>query len=199
MEVDEATERREIVEFARFRVKTTVRSAVNMEKELCINGRSCKVAFVEEMCVPKRSLGKWNGGASEVDTEEASSDDRSVGASLCDSVGSELGMAEDGGAGAVGGGGMEMEVTVQGKVGPGCLGKGREGRVQDHLRGPINVHDNSLRERVALVGGHGSLSSKKEKVESYVEVASSKESKSARWVRLPSRRTIRGCRGGFGR
>ncbi|KAL9276606.1 hypothetical protein ACSQ67_025864 [Phaseolus vulgaris] len=72
MEVDEASERRETVEFARFRVKTTVESAVNMEKELCINGGSCKVAFVEELCVPKWSLGKWNGGASEVDTEASS-------------------------------------------------------------------------------------------------------------------------------
>ncbi|KAL9276605.1 hypothetical protein ACSQ67_025863 [Phaseolus vulgaris] len=89
-------------------------------------------------------------------------------------------MAGDGGVDAVGEGGMVMEETVRGKVVPGCLGKGREGRVQDHLRGPLNVHDNSLRERVALVGGHGSLSfSKKEKVDSYVEVASSKESKSA--------------------
>jgi len=52
--------------------------------------------------------------------------------------------------------------------------------VQDHLRGSLNVHGNSLREKVVLVGGHGSLSfSKKEKVESYVEVASSKETKSA--------------------
>ncbi|XP_068477241.1 uncharacterized protein [Phaseolus vulgaris] len=71
VEVDEATKRREIVEFARFRVKTTVRTTVNMEKEFCINGRSCKVAFVEEVCVPEWRLGKWDGGASEVDTEEA--------------------------------------------------------------------------------------------------------------------------------
>ncbi|ESW12529.1 hypothetical protein PHAVU_008G120900 [Phaseolus vulgaris] len=95
MEVDKATERRETVEFARFRVKTSVRSAVNMEKELCINGRSCKVAFVEEM------------------------------ANECARYFFE-------------------------------------------------------RERVELVGGHGSLScSKIEIVDSYVEVASSKESKSA--------------------
>jgi len=181
VEVDEATERREIVEFAWFRVKTTVRTAVNMEKELCINGRSCKVAFVEEVCVPEWRLGKWDGGASEVDTE-ARSDEGSVGASLCDSVGSELGMAGDGGVDTVGEGGMEDEETVQGKLDPVCLGKGRqlhEGLVQDHLRGSLNVHGISLREKVVLVGGHGSLSfSKKEKVDSYVEVASSKETKS---------------------
>ncbi|KAL9328020.1 hypothetical protein ACSQ67_003023 [Phaseolus vulgaris] len=92
-------------------------------------------------------------------------------------------MAEDGGVGAVGEGGMEDEETVRGKLDPVCLGKGRqlhEGLVQDHLRGSLNVHGNSLREKVVLVGGHGSLSfSKKEKVESYVEVASSKETKSA--------------------
>ncbi|KAK8466935.1 hypothetical protein PHAVU_008G195328 [Phaseolus vulgaris] len=179
MEVDEVTERRETVEFARFRVKTSVRSTVNMEKELCINGRSCKVAFVEEMSVPEQSLGKWNGGALEVDTE-ANSDDGSVGASLCDSVGSELGLAGDGGVGAVGEGGLELEETVQGMVDPVCLGKGREGWFQDNLRGPMNVHGISLRKRVELVGGHGSLScSKIEIVDSYVEVASSKESKSA--------------------
>jgi len=90
VEVDEATKRRETMEFARFRVKTTVRTTVNMEKEFCINGRSCKVAFVEEVCVPEWRLGKWDGGASEVDIE-ASSEEGSVGASLCDSVGRSLG------------------------------------------------------------------------------------------------------------
>ena len=111
VEVNEATERRETVEFARFRVKTTVSTTVNMEKEFCINGWPCKVAFVEEVSVPEWCLGKWDGGVSEVDIE-ANFDEGSVGASLCDSVGSELGVAGDGGVGAVGEGRMENEETV---------------------------------------------------------------------------------------
>ncbi|ESW18232.1 hypothetical protein PHAVU_006G023800, partial [Phaseolus vulgaris] len=88
LDIDEATEKRETVEFARFRVKTMVSTAVNVEKELCINGCSCKVTFVEEVSFPEMYLGKWDGGTYEVDTE-ASSDEGSLGASLCDSVGSE--------------------------------------------------------------------------------------------------------------
>ena len=125
LEIDEATEKRETMEFARFRVKTMVSTAVNVEKELCINGCSCKVTFVEEVSFPEMYLGKWDGGTYEVDTE-ASPDEGSLGASLCDSVGSEDGAAGEGGAGAAGEGRMGFEDTVQGKLVLECLGKERQ-------------------------------------------------------------------------
>ncbi|ESW07945.1 hypothetical protein PHAVU_009G005600, partial [Phaseolus vulgaris] len=187
VEIDEATEKRETVEFAHFRVKTMVNIAVNMEKEFCINGCPCKVTFVEEVSFAEMCLGKWDGGVSEVDTE-ASSDEGSLGASLYDSVGSEFGAAEEGGVGVVGEGRMGNEETVQGKLDSDCLGKERqlhEGVAQDQLRGSLNVHGSlsfSKKEKVESLFGHGSLSySKKEKVESSlnVEVAISKDTKSA--------------------
>jgi len=186
VEIDEATEKRETMEFAHFRVKTMVSTAVNMEKEFCINGCPCKVTFVEEVSFTEMCLGKWDGGVSEVDTE-ASSDEGSLGASLYDFVGSEFGGAEEGGVGVVGEGRMGNEETVQGKLDLDCLGKERqlhEGVAQDQLRGSLNVHDSlsfSKKEKVESLFGHGSLSySKKEKVESSlnVEVAISKDTKS---------------------
>ncbi|KAL9277056.1 hypothetical protein ACSQ67_025396 [Phaseolus vulgaris] len=70
-------------------------------------------------------LGKWDGGTYEVDIE-ASPDEGSLGASLCDSVGSEDGAAGEGGAGAAGEGRMGFEDTVQGKLVLECLGKERQ-------------------------------------------------------------------------
>jgi len=72
VEIDEAIEKREKLEFARFRVKTMVSTTINMEKDFCINGCLCKVIFEEEMSFPKMCIGKWDGGGSEVDTEESS-------------------------------------------------------------------------------------------------------------------------------
>jgi len=187
LEIDEATEKRETVEFARFRVKTTVSTAINMEKELCINGCSCKVTFVEEVSFSEMRLGKWDGGASEVDTE-ASSDEGSLGGSLCGSLGLEDGAAREGGESAVGEGRMGNEDTVQGKLDSVCLGKERqlhEGVAQDQLRGSLNVHGSlslSKKEKAESLIGHGSISySKKEKVESSLKVVVDipKETKSA--------------------
>ena len=78
VETDEATEKRETLEFARVRVKTLVSSTINMEKDFVINGCQCKVTFEEEVSFPEMWIGKWNGGGSEVDTE-ASSDEGSLG------------------------------------------------------------------------------------------------------------------------
>ena len=126
-------------------------------KEVCINGYVCKVTFEEEMSFPEICLGRWDGSGSEVDTE-ASSDEGSLGASLCDSVDSAFGAAGEGGVGDAGGGRMGNEETVQGKLDLGCLEhKLHEGVVQEHLRWPLNVH--------------GSFScSKIEKVESTLNV-----------------------------
>ncbi|KAL9331516.1 hypothetical protein ACSQ67_001126 [Phaseolus vulgaris] len=70
-------------------------------------------------------IGKWNGGGLEVDTE-ASSDEGSLGASLCDSVGSDFGEAGEGEVGVVGGGRLGFEETVRGKLDSDFLGKERE-------------------------------------------------------------------------
>jgi len=144
VEIDEATEKREVLEFARFRVKLLVSTVVNLVKEFSINDCVCKVTFEEEMSFPELCLGRWVGGGSEVDTEE-SSDEGSLGASVCDSVDSGIGVAGDGGVGDAGEGrpGVEVEVTVQGKLGLSCLGKEHklhEGLVQEPLRGSL-VHD----------------------------------------------------------
>ncbi|KAL9303758.1 hypothetical protein ACSQ67_021021 [Phaseolus vulgaris] len=107
-------------------------------------------------------FGKWNGGGSEVDTE-ASSDDGSLGASLCDSVGSDFG--EDGeGEGASS---PEEDRGMKKRFGVSwirislvrsvsCMGKFLQTRFSETLM------------------AHGSLcSSKKEKVESPIGHGSS--------------------------
>ncbi|ESW26204.1 hypothetical protein PHAVU_003G099400, partial [Phaseolus vulgaris] len=175
VEIDEATEKRETLEFARVRAKTSVNTAINMEKDFIINGCQCKVTFEEEVSFPEMCIGKWDGGGSEVDTE-ASSDEGSLGASLCDSVGSEFGAAGEGGVGAVGGGRLGNEETVQGKLNPNFLGKERQlhGVVaQAHLRESLNVRGSlSSYKKVESLIGHGSSSSSmKEKVESTFNAA----------------------------
>ncbi|KAL9315514.1 hypothetical protein ACSQ67_016515 [Phaseolus vulgaris] len=109
VEIDEAIEKREKLEFARFRVKTMVSTTINMEKDFCINGCSCKVIFEEEMSFRRCVLA--NGMA--------------VARSLCDSVGSEFGAAGEGGVGAVGRGRIGNEETVRSKLDPDFLGKER--------------------------------------------------------------------------
>jgi len=187
VEIDEATEKRETLLFACVRVKTSVCTAINMEKDFIINGCQCKVTFEEEVSFPEMCIGKWDGGGSEVDTE-ASSDEGSLGASLCDSVGSEFGAAGEGGVGVVGGGRLGNEETVQGKLDPDFLGKERHlhGVVaQAHLSESLNVHgslSSSKKEKVESLIGRGSSSSfMKENVESTfnVAVAISNETKAA--------------------
>ncbi|KAL9324202.1 hypothetical protein ACSQ67_009059 [Phaseolus vulgaris] len=105
----------------------------------CDDGGSPKKIIADNGDVrPERSLGKWNGGASEVDTE-ASSDDESVGASLCDSVGSELGLAGDGGVGAAGEGGLELEETVRGMVDRFVLVRGKRSSKCERSGGGFKV------------------------------------------------------------
>ena len=111
MEIDEATEKKEKLEYARFRVKIPLNNKVKVAKVLSINGVLCTVSFEEEACFPdffhKMFSGKWDGGGSEVDTE-ASSEEGSVGASLSVSAGSEFEVARGGNEGGEGGGGMEV-------------------------------------------------------------------------------------------
>ena len=90
IQIDEATLKKETLEFARFRVKVSAASLVSLMKDFLINGLPCKVWFEEEVSVPdwklNRFSGKWNGGYSEVDTE-VGSEEGGAGGSLCDSVG----------------------------------------------------------------------------------------------------------------
>jgi len=120
VEIDEITEKRDTLKFARLRVKIPVNYVVSMVKDFCINDILCKVSFEEEGSTPnisfKKLFGKWDGGGSDVDTE-ASSEEGSLGASLCDSVGSKFDVAE-GGRVTVDGGGR-VEATGGGRAGNG--------------------------------------------------------------------------------
>jgi len=142
VEIDEATEKRETPEFARFRVKISVTSVVRRVKDFRINGVLFKVSFEEEGCIPdlafKNLFGRWDGGGSEVDTE-ASSEEGSLGASICDSVDSELAVAGSGRVGVVGGGRVENEELVQGRVESIPLGMD-ETNSQEQLNGAVNVN-----------------------------------------------------------
>jgi len=148
--IDEATEKRETLEFARFRFKFPVTSVVSRVKDFRINGVLFKVSFVEEGCLPdiafKNLFGKWDGGGSEVDTE-ASSEEGSLGASLCDSVDSEFEVAGRGRVGVVGGG--RADVAGEGRVGNEELVQGRLESIplglvgtnsQEQLNGSLNVN-----------------------------------------------------------
>ncbi|KAL9319625.1 hypothetical protein ACSQ67_011464 [Phaseolus vulgaris] len=154
--------------------KNETSEKINVEKELCINGSFVQGDLRGRGEFPEMYLGKWDGGTYEVDTE-ASSDEGSLGASLCDSVGSEERA-------------MGFEDTVRGKLVSECLGKERqlhEGVAQVQLRGSLNVHGSlsrSKKEKAESLIEHDSFSyAKKEKVESSLnDVADiSKETKSS--------------------
>jgi len=138
VQIDDVTLEKEVLEFSRFQVKLPVASSVRLEKDICINGISCKVLLEEEERVPnleyKRFYAKWNGGFSEVDTE-AGSEEGEVGGSFCDSVAFDFGEAIGGGVG-------EGE-TVQGKVCSSTLGATVQmqvvAEVQESLRGAVKV------------------------------------------------------------
>ena len=68
-------------------------------------------------------FGKWDGGGSDVDTE-ASSEEGSLGASLCDSVGLEFDVVR-GGRVVVDGGGGGVEATGGGRAGTGGSVQGK--------------------------------------------------------------------------
>ncbi|KAL9298172.1 hypothetical protein ACSQ67_024068 [Phaseolus vulgaris] len=92
---------------------------VGRVKDFRINGVLFKVSFEEEGCIPdlafKNLFGEVGWRRFEVDTE-ASSEEGSLGASICDSVDSELAVAGSGRVGVVGGGRVENEELVQGRV-----------------------------------------------------------------------------------
>ncbi|KAL9322370.1 hypothetical protein ACSQ67_010423 [Phaseolus vulgaris] len=66
-----------------------------MKKVFVINGVQVQGDLRRRGELPEMWIGKWNDGGSEVDTE-ASSDEGSLGASLCDSVGLDFGEAGEG-------------------------------------------------------------------------------------------------------
>lgn len=121
VEIDEAIEKKEKSEYTHFRVKIPVNSVVSVVKDFSINGVLCTVSLEEEACIPdisfKNFCSKWDGGGSKVDTE-ASSEEGSLGASLCDSADSKIEVGGGGRVGNEGGGGMDV-------VGDG--GAGNEG------------------------------------------------------------------------
>jgi len=146
VEIDEATEKKEKLEYARFRVKISLNSEVSVVKVFRINGVLCTVSLEEEACFPdisfKNLCGKWDGGGSEVDTE-ASSEEGSVGASLCDSAESEFEVA---GGGKVGGVGGRGKVKGDGDVGNEGLVQGRReslllGRMSKQDEGALSQGD----------------------------------------------------------
>jgi len=124
VEIDEATKKKEKLEYARIRVKILFNSEVKVAKVLNINGVLCTVSFEEEASfldfVHKMVRCIWDGGGSEVDIE-ASSEEGSVGASIGVSMESEFEAAGGGDVGGEGGGGME---------GYGGGVEGNEGAVQ---------------------------------------------------------------------
>ncbi|ESW17972.1 hypothetical protein PHAVU_006G002800, partial [Phaseolus vulgaris] len=111
VEIDEATKKKEKLEYVRIRVKIPFNNVVKVAKVLNINGVSCTVSFEEEASFPdffhKKVSGNWDGGGSEVDTE-ASSEEGSVGASLGVSAKSEFEAVGGGEVGDEGGGGTEV-------------------------------------------------------------------------------------------
>jgi len=129
VEVDVSTEKKEVLDFIRVRVKIPVTSAVNLVKDISINGLRCKFSFEEEACaqvlVPKDAFGKWGGGCSEVDTD-ASLDEGGFRASGCDSVSLELG-----------GEGIRVgeDVSVHGKEDPCGVGLERPVHGEDKVVG----------------------------------------------------------------
>ncbi|KAL9312631.1 hypothetical protein ACSQ67_018083 [Phaseolus vulgaris] len=111
VEIDEATKKKEKLEYVRIRVKIPFNSVVKVAKVLGINGVSCTVSFEEEASFrifSTRRLAVIGMEEARRWIREASSEEGSVGTSLGVSAESEFEAVGGGEVGDEGGGGTEV-------------------------------------------------------------------------------------------